>query len=156
MLPATDHSVSCEHSRDALGEGACEQLHVQLAQGYGPVVVQSGRARYLGADPDVCVPPVHRRPGAAEDGPVGVDQEPLDGCREGLDEAGGHMVGTRGRSCMKYCWTWAQAPSGTRGTWRLRTVWNPGRSIRRLSYKEGEGWMEIGCRLQGIERTNRA
>ena len=96
LLPVTDHSVSCEHLRDALGEGACEQLHVQLAQGYGPVVVQSGRARYLGAEPDLCVPPVHRRRGAAEDDPVGVDQEPLDGCREGLDETGLHVVRTRG------------------------------------------------------------
>ena len=42
------------------------------------------------------VPPVHRRWGAAEDGPVAVDQEPLDGCREGLDETGLHMVVTRG------------------------------------------------------------
>ena len=88
--------VPCEHLRDALGEGAREQLHVQLAQGYGPVVVQSGRARYLGAEPDVRVPPVHRWRGAAEDGPVGVDQEPLDGCREGLDEAGLHVVGAWG------------------------------------------------------------
>ena len=96
MLPVADHSVPCEHLRDALGEEAQEQLHVQLAQGYGPVVVQSGRARYLGAEPDVRVPPVHRRRGAAEDGPVGVDQEPLDGCREGLDETGLHVVGTWG------------------------------------------------------------
>ena len=42
------------------------------------------------------VPPVHRRPGAAEDGPVGVHQEPLDGRQEGLDEAGLHVVGTWG------------------------------------------------------------
>ena len=42
------------------------------------------------------VPPVHRRRGAAEDGLVGVDQEPLDGCREGLDEMSPHVVGTRG------------------------------------------------------------
>ena len=96
LLPVADHSVPCEHFRDALGEGAREQLHVQLAKGYGPVVVQSGGARYLGAEPDVCVPPVHRRRGAAEDGPVGVDQEPLDGCREGLDETGLHVVGTWG------------------------------------------------------------
>ena len=34
--------------------------------------------------------------GAAEVGLVGVDQEPLDGCREGLDETGLHVVGTRG------------------------------------------------------------
>ena len=96
LLPVADHSVPCEHFRDALGEGAREQLHVQLAQNYGPVVVQSGRARYLGAEPDVCVPPVHRRRGAAEDGPVGVDQEPLAGCREGLDETGLLVVGTWG------------------------------------------------------------
>ena len=38
------------------------------------------------------------------------------------------------RSCMEYCWTWAQAPSGTWGTWRPRTAWKPGRSTRRLSY----------------------
>ena len=31
-----------------------------------------------------------------EDGPVGVDQEPLDGCQEGLDETGLHVDGTRG------------------------------------------------------------
>ena len=96
LLPVADHSVPCEHFCDALGEGACEQLHVQLAQGYGPVVVQSGRARYLGAEPDVRVPPPHRWRGAAEDCPVGVDQEPLDGCREGLDETGLHVVGTWG------------------------------------------------------------
>ena len=91
-----DHSVPCEHFCDALGEAAREQLHVQLAQGYGPVVVQSGGARYLRAEPDVRVPPVHRWRGAAEDGPVGVDQEPLDGCPEGLDETGLHVVGTWG------------------------------------------------------------
>ena len=79
-----------------LGEAARGQLHVQLAQGYGPVVVQSGGARYLRAEPDVRVPPVHRRRRAAEDGPVGLDQEPLDGCREGLDETGLHVVGTWG------------------------------------------------------------
>ena len=142
LVPVADHSVLCEHFRDALGEGAREQLHVQLAQGYGPVVVQSGRARHFGAEPDVRVPPVHWRWGAAEDGPVGVDLEPLDGCREGLDETGLNVVWTRGlaiglvdcRSCMEYCWTWARAPSGTRGTWRLRTAWKPGRSTGRLSY----------------------
>ena len=96
LLPVADHSVSCEHFRDALGEGAREQLHVQLAQGYGSVVVQSGRARYLGAEPYGRVPPVHRWRGAAKDGAVGVDQEPLDGCREGVDETGLHVVGTRG------------------------------------------------------------
>ena len=52
--------------------------------------------RYLGAEPDVRVPGVHRWRGAVEDGPVGVDQEPLDGCREGLDETGLHVVGTWG------------------------------------------------------------
>ena len=96
LLPVADHSMPCEHFRDALGEGAGEQLHVQLAQGYASVVDQSGRAWYLGAEPYVRVPPVHGRRGAAEDGPVGVDQEPLDECREGLDEKGPHVVGTRG------------------------------------------------------------
>ena len=38
------------------------------------------------------------------------------------------------RSCMEYCWTWAQAPSGTRGRWRPRTARKPGRSTWRLSY----------------------
>ena len=57
LLPVADHSVPCEHLCDALGEGAREQLHVQLAQGYGPVVVQSGGARHLRAEPDVRVPP---------------------------------------------------------------------------------------------------
>ena len=40
MLPVADHFVPCEHFRDAQGEGARGQLHFQLAQGYGPVVVQ--------------------------------------------------------------------------------------------------------------------
>ena len=31
LLPVADHSVQCKHFRDALGEGAREQLHVQLA-----------------------------------------------------------------------------------------------------------------------------
>ena len=31
LLPGADHFVPCEHFRDALGEGAREQLHVQLA-----------------------------------------------------------------------------------------------------------------------------
>ena len=70
LLPVADHPVQCEHFRDALGEGAREQLHVQLAQGYGPVVVQSRGARYLRAEPDVRVLPVHRWRVAAEDGPV--------------------------------------------------------------------------------------
>ena len=95
LLPVSDHSLSREHPRDALGEGGREQLHVQLAQGYWPVVVQSGRARHLGAEPDVRVPLVHLRQGAAEDGPVGVDKEPLNGRRESLDEAGFKMVGAR-------------------------------------------------------------
>ena len=94
VLPVADHSVPCEHFRDALGEGAREQLHVQLAQGYGPLVVQSGGARYLGAEPDV--PRVHWWRGGPEDGPVGVDQEPLDGCWEGLDETGLAVIGTWG------------------------------------------------------------
>ena len=38
------------------------------------------------------------------------------------------------RSCMEYCWTCVQAPSGTRGTWRPRTAWKPGRSTGRFSY----------------------
>ena len=69
LLPCADHSVPCEHLRHSLDEGAREQLHVQLAQGYRPVVVQSGRAWYLGAEPDVRLPPVHRPWGAVEDGP---------------------------------------------------------------------------------------
>ena len=96
LLPVADHSVPCAHFRDALGEGAREQLHVQLAQGYGPVVVQSCGARHLGAEPDVRVPQVHQRRGAAQDGPVEVDQGLLDGCREGLDQTGLHVVGTWG------------------------------------------------------------
>ena len=31
LLAVADHSVPCKHFRDALGEGAREQLHVQLA-----------------------------------------------------------------------------------------------------------------------------
>ena len=96
LLPVADHSVPCEQFRDAHVEGAREQLHVQLAQGYGSVVAQFGGARYLWAEPCVRVPPVQRRRRAAEDGAVGVDQEPLDGCREGRDEPGLHVVGTRG------------------------------------------------------------
>ena len=38
------------------------------------------------------------------------------------------------RSCKEYCLSWAHAPSGTRGTWRRRTAWKPGRSTWRLSY----------------------
>ena len=91
-----DHAVSCEHHCDSLGEGAREQLHVHLAQGYGPVVVLLGETRYLGAESDVCISPVHRGRGAAEDGPVGSDEEPLDGRREDLDEAGFYVVRGRG------------------------------------------------------------
>ena len=76
--------------------GAREQLHVQLAQGYGLVVVQVRGAWDLGAEPDVCIPPVGRRRGAMEDGPVGVGEEPLEGCREGFDEAGFYVVGAGG------------------------------------------------------------
>ena len=96
LLPIADHTVSRGHLRDPLGGGAREQLHVQWAQGYGPVVVQFGGAQDLGAEPDMHITPVHRRRGAAEDGPVGVDEEPLDRRREGLDEAGLHVVGARG------------------------------------------------------------
>ena len=35
LLPIADHAVSREHLRDALGEGACEQLHVQFARAIG-------------------------------------------------------------------------------------------------------------------------
>ena len=42
------------------------------------------------------VPPVPQWRGAAEDGPVGLDQEPLYGCWEGLEETGLHVVGTWG------------------------------------------------------------
>ena len=59
-------------------------------------MVQLRGARYLGAEPDVRISPVHRRRGAAEDGLVGVDEEPLDWRREGLDEAGFYVVGARG------------------------------------------------------------
>ena len=96
LLPVADHAVSREHLRDPLGEGACEQLHVQLAQGYGPLVVQLGRARDLGAEANLRIPPLGWWRGATENGPVGVDEEPLDGCWEGLDEACFLMVGARG------------------------------------------------------------
>ena len=144
LLQVADHSVPCEHFRDALGEEAREQLHVQLAQGYGSVVVQPSRARYLGAEPYVCVPPVHRRLGIAEDGPVGVDQSHWTGAGRALMKRASTWLGPGAlpsalsradcRSCMEYCWTPAQAPLGTRGTWRLRTAWKPGRSTGRLSY----------------------
>ena len=44
LLPIADNTGSREHLSDPLGEGTSEQLHVQLAPGYGPVVVQSGGA----------------------------------------------------------------------------------------------------------------
>ena len=41
LLPVADHSVPCEYFRDALGEGAREQLHVPAGPGLwacsGPV-----------------------------------------------------------------------------------------------------------------------
>ena len=140
LLPVADHAASREHLCDWLGDVAREQLHVQLAQGYGPVVPQPGGARALGAEPDVCIPPVHRRWGAAEDGQVGADKEPLHGRREGLDEAGFHVVGARGLAVglvqrgPQVLHGVLQAPSVTRGTWRLRTAWRPRRSTRRLLY----------------------
>ena len=79
------------------GEGAGEQLHVQLAQGDGPVVIRLGGAWDLGAEPHVRISPVGQRRGAPEHGPVGVDEEPLDGHREGpsipgwLGEGGGGL-----------------------------------------------------------------
>ena len=42
LLPSADHAVSHEHLGDRLGEGACEQLDVQLSQGYGEGVSQFG------------------------------------------------------------------------------------------------------------------
>ena len=39
------------------------------------------------------------------------------------------------RSCMEYCWTLAQAPSGTQGMWRLRTAWKLKRSTGRLRFE---------------------
>ena len=53
LLPIADHTVSREHLRDPLGEGAREQLHVQFAQGYAPVVLLFGGARNLGAETNV-------------------------------------------------------------------------------------------------------
>ena len=52
LLPVTDHAVLREHLRYSLSEGVCEQLYVQLTQGYGPVVAQLGRAQDLGSEPD--------------------------------------------------------------------------------------------------------
>ena len=96
LLPVTDHPLSCEHLRDPLREGTCEQLHVQLAQGYGPVVVQHSGVWDLRAEPDVGMSPMGRRWGAGQDGPIEVDYQPLD-CRwEGLGQAGLHMVRARG------------------------------------------------------------
>ena len=60
LLPVADHAESCEHLRDPLGETAREQLHVQLTEGYGPVVVKLGGDRDLGAEPNVRIPPVGR------------------------------------------------------------------------------------------------
>ena len=153
LLPVADHAVSRDNLRDALGKAAREQLHVQLAQGYGLVVVQSGGARHLAAEPDVRIPPVHCRLGAAEDGPVGVDKEPLDRRRRALMKPVSNWLepgalpsalssaalpsdlsSADRRSYMEYCWTWAEAPSGTRSTCRPRTAWKPGRSTGRLSY----------------------
>ena len=141
LLPVAEHAVSPEHLRDALGRGAREQVHVQLAQGYGPAVVQFGGARHLGAEPDVRIPPVHRRRSAAEDGPVGVDMEQLDGCREGLDEAAFHVVGARGLAIgpvqrgpqvlQGILFDLGPGPLRDPG---LRTAWKPGRSTGRLSY----------------------
>ena len=96
LLPIADHAVSREHLRDPLGEGAREELHVQLARGYGPVLIQFGGARDIGAEPKVRISPVHRWRAATEDGPVGLDEEPLDGRSEGLDEAGFYVVWARG------------------------------------------------------------
>ena len=75
---------------------AREQLHVQWTKGYGPVTVQFGGARDLGAEANVRIPPVGRWRRATEIGLVGVHQEPLHGCREGLDEGGLYVVGAWG------------------------------------------------------------
>ena len=95
LLPVADQAVSREHLLDPLGEGAREQLHVQLAKGYGPVVVLLGEAQDLWAEPNVrslqwvAV-------GAKEDGLIGVDKEPLEGCWDGLNGAGLYVFGARG------------------------------------------------------------
>ena len=60
LLPVADHAMLREHLRDPLGEGAREQLHVQLAQGYGLLVFQLGRARDLRAEPKVRISPAGR------------------------------------------------------------------------------------------------
>ena len=95
LLPFAHHAVSREHLRDTLDEGAREQLDVKLEQGHRLVVVQLGTARDLGAEPNVRISPVGPWRGATEDAPIGVDEEPLDGCWEGLDEAGFYAVGVR-------------------------------------------------------------
>ena len=74
MLPVADHAVPHEHLHDPLGEEACEQLHIQLAQGYGLVVVQLGGARDLWAEPNGCISPVGRCRGATKDVLIGVDK----------------------------------------------------------------------------------
>ena len=96
LLPIADHSVSCEHLWDPLGEGAHKQPHAHLAQRYAPVVVQFGGPQDLGAESNVRISPVHLRRCATEDGLVGVDEEPLDGRRKGLDDAGFNVVWARG------------------------------------------------------------
>ena len=96
LLPVADNAVSREHLRDPLDEGAGEQLHVQLAQGYEPVVVQLGRARDLRGEMNVRISPLGRWRDAREDGPIGVDEEPLHCNWEGLDEGGLYVVGARG------------------------------------------------------------
>ena len=50
LLPVAVHAMSREYLRDPLGQGAGEHLHVLLTQDYGPVVVQCGEARELGAE----------------------------------------------------------------------------------------------------------
>ena len=85
LLPGADHSIA--------GEEACQRLCVQLASGYGPVVVEVGRARDVRAAQDVCILQMGRLQGALNNGLIGV--EPLDSRQEGLDEAGLHVVWAR-------------------------------------------------------------
>ena len=70
---------------------------------------------------------------------------PLDGCWEGLDEAGLHVVGTWGlaiglvqRGPQVLHGVLLDLGSGPlrdpRSTWRPRSAWKPGRSTGRLSY----------------------
>ena len=40
LLPVADQAIAREYLCVALGEVACEQFHIQLAQGYGAVVVK--------------------------------------------------------------------------------------------------------------------